>query len=57
MTLAHRMDKMDVFSDLLLRPDLVDDPMLAAVAQACAINEAQTNAWSQRLAELTLLDA
>jgi len=57
MTLAHRMDKMDVFSDLLLRPDLVDDPMLAAVAQACATNEAQTNAWSQRLAELTLLDA
>jgi len=42
---------------LLLRPDLVDDPMLAAVAQACATNEAQTNAWSQRLAELTLLDA
>ena len=55
LTLAHRMGHMDQFSSLMADPSQVDDPMLAAVAQACAEGEEQTEAWGKRLAALTLL--
>ena len=55
LALAHRMGRIDRFADLLEQPQAVDDPMLAAVAQACAPSPEQTEAWGKRLAELTLL--
>jgi hypothetical protein len=55
LTLAHRMGHMGRFSSLMADPNQVEDPMLAAVAQACAEDEEQTEAWGMRLAELTLL--
>lgn len=55
LTLAHRMGHMDRFGSLMQDPEQVDDPMLAAVAQACANTEDETNAWGRRLATLTML--
>jgi hypothetical protein len=55
LTLAHRMGQMDRFQTLMANPKQVDDPMLAAVAQACASSENETDAWGQRLAVLTRL--
>lgn len=57
LTLAHRMGHMDQFADLMAHPEQVEDPMLAAVAQACASSEEETEAWGQRLAELTVLNS
>ena len=57
LTLAHRMKRMEVFADLMSSPDLVDDPMLAAVAQACAPDDTTTAMWGKRLATLTVLDS
>ena len=55
LTMAHRLNRMDRFSDLMNRPESVEDPMLAAVAQACAETPEATEAWGLRLAELTML--
>ena len=55
LTLAHRMGRMDRFEDLLNNPDSVEDPMLAAVAQACLDDEQLNEAWGVRLATLTML--
>lgn len=55
LALAHRMEKTERFAALLNHPEQVDDPMLAAVAQACSTTPEQTEAWSARLAELTML--
>jgi hypothetical protein len=46
---------MEPFEDLMNQPEAVDDPMLAAVAQACSDSSEKTEAWGQRLAELTML--
>jgi len=56
LTIAHQMDRMDAFDALMQQPDEVDDPMLAAVAQACAEDAASTERWGRRLAQLTLLE-
>ena len=55
LALAHRMENTERFAKLLNHPEQVDDPMLAAVAQACSTTPEQTEAWSARLAELTML--
>jgi hypothetical protein len=55
LALAHRMGRVGRFAELLEQPQVVDDPMLAAVAQACAPSPEQTEAWGKRLAELTML--
>ena len=55
LTLAHRLEKMDRFAELMASPEAVDDPMLAAVAQACASTPEETASWGKRLAELTML--
>jgi hypothetical protein len=55
LTLAHRMGRMDQFDHLLNNPDSVEDPMLAAVAQACLDDEQLNEAWGLRLATLTML--
>ena len=54
LTLAHRLDRMDRFASMMSQPELVEDPMLAAVAQACASTSEETEAWGQRLSELSL---
>ena len=54
LTLAHRLDRMERFSSLMGQPETVEDPMLAAVAQACASTPDDTDAWGQRLSELTM---
>ena len=55
LTLAHRLENMDRFADLMASPEVVEDPMLAAVAQACASTPEETAAWGKRLSELTML--
>ena len=55
LTLAHRLGQMEAFESLMNQPSEVNDPMLAAVAQACAPTPELTETWSQRLSELTLL--
>jgi hypothetical protein len=55
LTMAHRMGQMDRFAGFMKHPERVDDPMLAAVAQACGSDEDETQLWGQRLAELTML--
>ena len=54
LTLAHRLDRMERFSSMMGQPETVEDPMLAAVAQACASTPDETDAWGQRLSELTM---
>mgnify|MGYP006058805455 FL=1 len=55
LTVAHRLGNMQRFSKLMANPQDVDDPMLAAVAQACATTLAETQTWGTRLSELTSL--
>ncbi|MEC7508011.1 MAG: hypothetical protein VX965_03130, partial [Candidatus Thermoplasmatota archaeon] len=55
LTHAHRLEKMNRFDGLMNQPSLVEDPMLAAVAQACATTPEDTERWGERLAELTML--
>ena len=57
LLIAHKINRMEVFSDLMASPDEVQDPMLAAVAQACCddTDEASRMAWASRLSALTLL--
>lgn len=57
LTIAHKMGRMEVFNDLMMNPEAVDDPMLAAVAQACCdeSNEELRLRWSKRLSTLTLI--
>jgi hypothetical protein len=55
LTLAHRLGKMEPFAELMAQPAAVNDPMLAAVAQACSDSPENTEAWGQRLSELTML--
>ena len=55
LTVAHRLGNMHRFSELMANPQDVDDPMLAAVAQACAATPAETQTWGTRLSELTSL--
>ncbi len=55
LTLAHRLGRMEPFTDLMSQPEAVNDPMLAAVAQACSDSPEDTEAWGQRLAQLTML--
>ena len=55
LTMAHRLERMDRFKDLMNHPESVEDPMLAAVAQACAQSPEMTEAWGKRLAELTVI--
>ena len=55
LTLAHRLGKMEHFDELMRQPEAVDDPMLAAVAQACSASSEDTDAWGQRLTELTMI--
>ena len=57
LLIAHKINRMEVFSDLMASPDEVQDPMLAAVAQACCddSDEASRMAWASRLSALTLL--
>jgi hypothetical protein len=54
LTLAHRLERMEHFADLMNDPEAVEDPMLAAVAQACASTPDETAVWGQRLSELTM---
>ena len=56
LTLAHKMGKMNVFDDLMSDPEQVNDPMLAAVAQACSETDIMTETWGRRLAILTMID-
>ena len=56
LTIAHHMGRMDAFESLMQQPEAVDDPMLAAVAQACADGTDLTERWGRRLAQLTLLE-
>jgi len=57
LLIAHKMNRMEVFNDLMSYPDEVQDPMLAAVAQACCDDSDETArmAWASRLSTLTLL--
>ncbi|HJM55200.1 MAG TPA: hypothetical protein QGI72_03025 [Poseidonia sp.] len=57
LSIAHKMDRMEAFEVLMANPEAVEDPMLAAVAQACCNedDEAARMSWSKRLSTLTLI--
>lgn len=55
VSLAHRYDKLECFSNLFDNPDGVEDPMLAAIVQNCLEDVNAKEAWGVRLATLTML--
>lgn len=55
LALAHRMERMEIFEEFMASPDEVEDAMLAAVAQSCARDSNEQQAWGKRLAHLTML--
>ena len=55
VSLAHRFDKLDSFSELISNPDSVEDPMLAAIVQSFVEDQHLKGLWDIRLATLTVL--
>ena len=55
VSLAHRLDKLDSFSETISNPDSVEDPMLAAIVQSFVEDQHLKGLWDIRLATLTML--
>ena len=55
VSLAHRFEKLDTFSEILNNPDSVEDPMLAAIVQSFIEDQHLKGLWDIRLATLTML--
>ncbi|MBT5284339.1 MAG: hypothetical protein HOL29_00020 [Euryarchaeota archaeon] len=55
VSLAHRFEKLEVFSEMLNNPDSVEDPMLAAIVQSFIQDQHLKGLWDIRLAALTML--
>jgi hypothetical protein len=55
VSLAHRFEKLDTFSEILNNPDSVEDPMLAAIVQSFIQDQHLKGLWDIRLATLTML--
>ena len=55
VSIASKIDKMELFQELLSNPDDVEDSMLVAIIQACIVDEELRKKWNQRLTVLTLI--
>ena len=55
VSIASKIDKLDLFQELLSKPDDVEDSMLVAIIQACVVDEELRKKWNQRLTILTMI--
>ena len=55
VSIASKIDKLDLFQELLSNPDDVEDSMLVAIIQACVVDEELRKKWNQRLTILTMI--
>ena len=55
LTIASKIDKLDLFQNLLSNPDEVEDSMLVAIIQACVTDDELRSKWNQRLTVLTMI--
>ena len=55
VSIASKIDKMELFQELLSNPDDVEDSMLVAIIQACIVDEDLRKKWNQRLTILTMI--
>ena len=54
VSIAAKINKLELFSNLLENPDDVEDSMLVAIVQACISDDVLKSKWNQRLTVLTL---
>ena len=54
VSIAAKINKLDLFSELLENPDEIEDSMLVAIVQACIEDGELKSKWNQRLTVLTL---
>ncbi len=54
VSIAAKINKLDLFSELLENPDEIEDSMLVAIVQACIEDDELKSKWNQRLTVLTL---
>lgn len=54
VSIAAKINKLDLFSELLEKPDDIEDSMLVAIVQACIEDGELKSKWNQRLTVLTL---
>ena len=54
VSIAAKINKLDLFSELLENPDDIEDSMLVAIVQACVEDGELKSKWNQRLTVLTL---
>ncbi len=54
VSIAAKIKKLELFSELLENPDGVEDSMLVAIVQACIEDAQLKSKWNQRLTVLTL---
>ena len=54
VSIAAKINKLDLFSELLENPDDIEDSMLVAIVQACIEDGELKSKWNQRLTVLTL---
>ena len=55
LTIASKIDKLDLFQNMLSNPDEVEDSMLVAIIQACVTDDELRSKWNQRLTVLTMI--
>lgn len=55
VSLAHRFEQLDRFTEVMKNPDGVEDSMLAAIIQNCLDDGELKEAWSVRLATLAMI--
>ncbi len=54
VSIAAKINKLDLFTKLLENPDDIEDSMLVAIVQACIEDDELKSKWNQRLTVLTL---
>ena len=55
VSIAMKIDKLELFEKLLCEPDEIEDPMLVAIIQAVITDEEMKKKWNERLTILTLV--
>ena len=55
VSIASKINKLELFNELLSNPDNVEDSMLVAIIQACIKDEEMQKKWNKRLTVLTML--
>jgi hypothetical protein len=55
VSIAMKIDRLELFEELISNPDSVEDPMLVAIIQPCVNDEELKKMWNERLTVLTLI--